>query len=105
MGTRIKDFESRKNIQQPILAAGMIGAVYPSRGENYFQIVVQGSACIVQPEGRLKGQSGWTAIGTAITGPSTGIGTKADVRGYDEIRFNCTTFLVNGSLIASGFWD
>ena len=109
MGTRIKDFQSRKNIQQLFVATGVIGAAYQNQGENYFQVVTEGvgGGNSIQPQGRLFGQSAWTSVGSAIVGLSTGIGTKGDVRGFDEVRFNCTAYAASGTpkLIASGFWD
>lgn len=108
MGTRIKDYESRYNIQALITAAGVVAnAVYKRRGESRFRVVVEGSDTgnEIQPQGRLFGQTDWQDIGALIEG-DTG-GATVDVSDYDEIRFNCTGYATTGSgvkFIASGFF-
>ncbi len=92
--SRIRDFESRLNLQKTFSATGVVGDElgYKRRGETWLRLVTEGvgSTNSIQVQGRLFGQTSWQSVGSPIVG--LGSGATIDVKDYDELRFNCTIY-------------
>lgn len=91
---RSKDFLNRYNIQKPLAITledigGEGGVGYERRGETRWQVCIEGAGASnsVQPYGKLKGQSAWVAIGSALVGAITGASTAVDVKNFDFVKF------------------
>lgn len=98
--SRIKDWESRFHAKVLSSDRGYLpdSNGWTSRGETSLQIVVEGaiSGNTIQPQGRLKDQTAWVDIGSAIAGASAG--TTVDVSKYDQHRMQVTGFMGTGSV-------
>ncbi len=82
---------------------GIKGDEYEVFIENKIRFQAEGASVgggnIVACEGKIRGSSTWTSLGT-VTGTASAV---VDISTYDYIRFNVTTASGTGSIIASGF--
>lgn len=92
---RTKDFINRNHIKEVCNTENQyIGGEegIPRRGETRYQCLVEGADTnnSIQPQGKLKNQTAWQSIGSALTGAIENASTAVDVKNFDLIRFKVT---------------
>ncbi len=89
---RSKDFLNRYQLKERLVLENQyVGSSegFMRRGETRFQVNIEGADTLnsVQPQGKLKHQAAWQAIGSAIVGNAPDASTAVDVKNFDLIRF------------------
>ncbi len=92
---RSKDFLNRNHFNEKITVENQyIGGEdgVERKGETRWQCLVEGAGAAnsIQPQGRIKNQTAWQDIGSALVGLIANASTAVDVKNFDYVRFKAT---------------